>query len=1072
MTPQKPLKILQASAGSGKTFSLTVHYLTLLFSSDTKYRDILAVTFTNKATEEMKSRILEVLKGFAEGNSKYDGYRDRVLAHYEGVYDYKSLDEKADTIYRKILHDYSRFSIQTIDGFVQKVVRSFAFELGLESGYGIEMNYDKIKVDLVEKLHEELTNKPEILQWIVDLSIEKIDEGNKWDYNKHLLELTGEIFKEGYQDFEDALNKIAETGDIDAFFKDLLAKTNQTIKEFERKISEEGAKAAKILENLTYNIKDIKQGEKSSLMKLKQIENGDLNLVAKLIEKVDNIETWFNKGKQDEDFYNHLNPALKKLIENYQNNLADYVTAIAFKKNVYYLRLIQEIALLLKTYREENENLLISDAQRLLQGITDDADQNPSFIWEKMGNRYRNFLFDEFQDTSGSQWQSFKSLLSNSIAEHNGKLIDHLIVGDTKQSIYRWRGGDANILHQQAKNDIGAYHVQPDSLEENYRSSEEIINFNNKIFANLPVLLQEHLNEDIIALNNTELTNWWEENQFNQLIPDVYSQSHQNTHKSTLKGGKVQVNLLTENDNDQEGDGFKEISLHKMLDEINNLTKNHHYALKDMCVLVRGNADASLAVDFLLQNEIDVLSGDALMISNNDAVKLLINILQMMVGIDQNNTLYKANCIALHAALQNKKIKGVEYLDLKSKKIENLNEFLPTTFCKDWQKWKQLPLPELVEKLMTSFELDKQSHHLPYLFAFRDIVGNFFRQGEKGIVYFLNYWQEEGDNKTLPIADSSNAVQVMTIHKSKGLAFRAVFVPFANWILDRKPNTMVWFDAENSQYKALKSIPIAYTRTLQDSKFQKDYFKEKLDCYMDALNTLYVASTRAIDYIYINIAKKKKETLTNIGDLLKSDLIFDENNSFLAGEVIESEEKKQEKSNTEVRNLLVYPTSKRLNTLFDANLKSRNIDLINPNAFGRMGTLLHDILAKTQQISDIDSLLDRMHEDGEIHIEEINDLKKQVLAVLKHPELQQLMAKSQQTLIEQSIVAADGKTYRPDMVLITKDGVIVLDYKFTQAESDKHIEQIDHYKQLLSQMGYQNIETYLFYAINNHLKKV
>eukprot|EP01136_Pigoraptor_vietnamica_P033729 Opistho-1_new@96876 len=235
---QKPLKILQASAGSGKTFSLTAHYLTLLFSGDNKYREILAVTFTNKATEEMKTRILEVLLGLAKGNpsNKVNDYRQLILASYPDLSP-EELQLKAEKIYRKILHDYSRFSVSTIDGFVQKVIRGFAFELGLDSGYSLEMNTDKVKKELTAKLEKLLDEKDNLLQWVVELALDRINNNKSWNYNAELLKLVGEVFKDQFKDFELAIASFG-TENIDEVFKKYITFSKNYIKKFEQDIAE------------------------------------------------------------------------------------------------------------------------------------------------------------------------------------------------------------------------------------------------------------------------------------------------------------------------------------------------------------------------------------------------------------------------------------------------------------------------------------------------------------------------------------------------------------------------------------------------------------------------------------------------------------------------------------------------------------------------------------------------------------------------------------------------------------------------------------------------------------------
>lgn len=1073
---QQPLKILQASAGSGKTFSLTAHYLTLLLSGEHKYREILAVTFTNKATEEMKSRIMEVLKGFAEGNysKKINDYRDIVLKAHPELHA-ESLKLKSDTIYRKILHDYNRFSVSTIDGFVQKVIRGFAFELGLDAGYGLEMNYDKVKNELAERLDKALDKNPVLLQWIIDLALDRINNNLSWNYRKELINLTDEIFKERYQPFEEAIKGLGDAAELDLLFKDYNKVTRLGMDTFEAEVKELATAALEIFQVEGLDVSDLKGKSRSPLHNLSKIIDGDLTKISSLSKLVDQPDEWFQKGTVS-GAYNELNPVIANLVNTYQEGLPPYLLAQAFNKNLYYLRLMQEMASLLKEYRNESPNLLISDAQTLLKGITDDANDNPSFIWEKMGNRYRNFLFDEFQDTSANQWHSFKSLLRNAIASPSGKLIDHLIVGDTKQSIYRWRNGDWNILHQQAREDVQVHNVIEESLEENYRSTKNIIAFNNDLFKRLPELMQTNLNGSIGELDNKGVAAWWQEKGFDQIVKKVYAESSQKMTPFTLPGGTVIFNVLK---NDEEGAAltkatFRTASLGKLIEELKNLIAVKSYQLKDICVLVRSNSEAVATVETLMDHGIDVISGEALLLNNNSSVKLILNTLQVMGGWSENTALYKANCLSLYAKLQQREVEPVHYFNLNLKTLSQLGELLPSELCANWQQWMQQPLPALLEKIIEAYALNESQYiaHLPYLFALRDLAGSFAQHGEKGVASFLSYWEEEGGRKTLPSSENTDAVQVITIHKSKGLAFKAVMLPFCNWDINGKVNGIFWVPSADTTYHHLNSIPLKYNKDLGRSSVAKPYFEELLYNNMDALNMLYVATTRSKEYLYINTMGKKGETITNIGDLLYR--VFDDRLStegvFVIDEAVPSLPDKEALRN-EIE-IACYPVSNRLSQVFDAGLKRRDIDLLTGESAGRTGTILHDVLAKASTAQEVEGVLQELLLEGVFKKEEFASLEAQAISVLQHAGLQEILTTSTESMNEKSIIDAGGKSYRPDKVLVNGDTVTLVDYKFTQQESDTHTAQVSHYKSLLLAMGYKDVKTYLFYAVTGQLKLV
>lgn len=1085
----KPLKILQASAGSGKTFSLTAHYLTLLFNGDNKYREILAVTFTNKATEEMKTRILQVLLGFAKGDSskKIEDYRVLVLASHPQL-NAESLKLKADLIYRKILHDYSRFSVSTIDGFVQKVIRGFAFELGLDSGYSLEMNTEKVKKELTSKLEKLLDEKDNLLQWVVELALDRISNNKSWNYNAELLKLVGEVFKDQFKDFELAVSSFG-TENTDEVFKRYIDFSKNYIKKFEENVSEQALEVQQVFELSTEDLDLLNKTKTGQLYQLQRIIDGDYKGLVSLEKLVDNPDIWFKKGKSN-SLYDELNPFIKQLISKYQEGIADYTLAKAFIKNGYFLRLMQEIAVLLAEYREENETLLISDAQKLLNGIAEDAGENPSFIWEKMGNKYRNFLFDEFQDTSANQWNSFKALVSNAIATHDGKLHDHLIVGDAKQSIYRWRDGDYKLLHQKAKADLETHNVFDDELQENYRSTEEIIKFNNELYQKISVLLQEKINNEI-PLDDEALNLFWnqEKNQYADIILKIYDGVAQNTHPKTTKGGVIKIKKIefekpkanadgiVENiATDTEPENKKEASLAEMLTEVNLLLKEKGYQQREIGVLVRSNAEATEVVNALMEAGLDVISGEALKIASSTAIKLIVNVLKLLIVSPANSALYKANCIALYAQLHGKAINGDNYFALKDTPIENLKHVLPADFCDNYKIWLGLPVSELIEKIITAFGLDVYTKNninpfLPYLLAFRDLTNKASKQGEKGISSFLSWWEEEGHNKNLPSPETANAIQVMTIHKSKGLAFRAVFIPFCDWPLGGRPNSTFWVPMDETPYADLQSIPLQFTSQLKGSSVTKYYLEELLMNYMDALNSLYVATTRAKDYIYISFPGKKKPSLSHVGDAVFNAYAEDFENSdeiqigsFSAkGDGIE---------NFDALNLSAYPTTTRLEEVYEETESRPQKYIDNITKSGKKGSNLHAILAEVNNLEEVAGVIDRLVLEGLILEDEKADYAQQVADVLSHPELSVLLSQNADQINEKSIIGIDGKTYRPDKLVLNGKQVSIIDYKFTAEESQIHVAQITNYKNLIEAMGYENVKPYLFYATLKKLKAV
>ncbi|WP_199121465.1 exodeoxyribonuclease V subunit beta [Pedobacter sp. ASV28] len=1079
----KPLKILQASAGSGKTFSLAAHYLILLFSGENKYREILAVTFTNKATEEMKSRILEVLKGFAAGDpsNKIESYRTLVLAAYP-EFNAEILKQKADKIYRKILHDYSRFAVSTIDGFVQKVIRGFAFELGLNADYTLEMNYDKVKNELVQKLDESLNHNKQLLQWIIDLALERIGDNKSWNYKAELMNLISEVFKDSYEVFEISINTLG-LDNLDQLFKRYINLTKTEINLFQDRLKELASRAWQVFENYGITADQLKGKSRNGLLKIVNITRGDFSKLDAVFKLIDEPTEWFQKGVDLPQLYEELNPLMVAIKAHYDDNLATYSLSIAFNKNLYYLRLMQEVAVLLSDYRNENDNLLISDAQKLITGITDDAGENPSFIWEKVGSKYRNFLFDEFQDTSVNQWKSFRSILSNAIASPSQKHIDNLIVGDTKQSIYRWRNGDWNILHQQAKQEIGTDNVLDDNLEENYRSTENIISFNNYLYQSLPLVVQNQLNANV-AEKSDELLYWWDEQGYSDIVTSVYAKAKQNLSPFTQKGGTIKVKRFGKADAGDDIERFsetvyREIALKDVIEEIKVLKIDKGYQAKDMAILVRSNFEAMLCVTRLMEQDIPVLSGEALMVANNSAVQLIVNTLKVLVGIDSQTALYKANSIALYHRLHQKEILPTAYLSLTNRPLHSLSALLPKSLCENWQSWMQLPLIELVENIIDAYQLTGLKQHIPYLLAFRDLIANATQLGERGIVNFLTWWDEDGVQKSLPSPDEANAVQVITIHKSKGLAFRAVFVPFCNWELKTKANSIFWVSATDTIYKELGGIPLKFADELSNSSVARAYYKELLDSNLDALNMLYVATTRSKDYLYLSIMEKKDPTnISTVGDAVSqvvgqlSAVEEDDFNATNRYEIVDDVWLEEEVNANHGFELLSYPTTNRLSALYVPSQEKHLQHVLNIEESGRIGTIKHEVLANAANEEEVQRYLEEMLLSGVVSQAELEGLKEGIMEVLNHPELSAILAQSTESIIEKNIIDANGKLHRPDRIVVDSDGVTIIDYKFTLEQNDQHIEQILSYKSLLGEMGFVNVKGYLFYAVTKELKLV
>ena len=1114
MPQQKALKLVRASAGSGKTFALTAHYLVLLFSGKGKYREILAVTFTNKATAEMKERILGALEELSHSGYEKSKFSFVLKENYPALTD-QEVRNKASEIYSAILHDYSRFSVSTIDGFVQQLIRSFAFELNMDNGYKLEMNHEKVKEELVMALNLKMETDSELLEWVSNLAIEQIDDGKDWDYQRALKALADEIFKERYQPFEEAMKAM---GDDKAKEFDLLRKQiNKGISTFKNEIIDKTLIIKELLDDSGVELNDLKDKSRNPLAKLQKIIDGDFEKLSSLNNLVDDFDQWPNKTLKDtsvvEQLYDSINPLLGQMLSYYAEGVRQYDTYQAINKNSSYLRLMQGMADLLKEYRSEKKVMLISDAQLLLLGITEDPEaDNPSFIWEKTGNKYKHFLFDEFQDTSTFQWKNFQPLLKNAIASASPEQhASHLVVGDVKQSIYRWRNGDWRILHNKLKEALKPINVSEENLAYNRRSSENIIRFNNFLYQKLPAILQQNLNDVFYETAQEDLHESWEK-ESSSLIVKAYEGSSQEMTEHTLPGGKIEVKFFTKEpkastseDLEQEEESSEAAAyvIEKLIEILNS-----GVSMKDIGILVRSNREAVMILDSIYQKtnqellseaagkSFQIFSGEALKISNNPAVALLLCTFRLLTIHESESGIYKAECARLYKQIHNSENEYIEidnrnWMNMASGSVSSMLDVLPAELCSDLNSFRQMPLAELTEKLIRIYGLgySETEKFIPFLLAFRDQVAVFTAAGDQGIASFLEWWDREGSSKALPSSESQDAVQVMTIHKSKGLEFAAVIIPFLNWKLIEYSNgsrkKYIWADAAVAGFEKFKSFPVEINKNLATTAFAEEYFEEIMLGYMDLINTLYVATTRAKNYLCLicpNLAPKKeggkvssaKNLQTIFSDLFATEdrggLDWEANEMlYVLGNIPVPMIPESVVSETKQLRIHNYHVNEQLTERFKRNSRKEDSWF---NAKQRKGIVLHQLLEKLDSIDNLDRLISMQVEEGLIREAERDEVRKAVADIMMQDEIKTWFKTARSVISEKDMIIDSGTVKRPDKLFILDDRAVLLDFKFG-AQNNKYIADISIYRENLMKMGeFKQVDAYLWYAQDRKLQKV
>jgi ATP-dependent helicase/nuclease subunit A len=466
------LKIYKASAGSGKTHSLTEEYLSLAALYPDNFKRILAVTFTNKAAEEMKQRILESLNDILKLSEKADFYH--VFRRINKDKSPFEILESVRQVRDSILHNYSYFSLSTIDSFVQKVIKSFTYEIGVESGYRIELDTEKVLSDITELLYKQIDTDENLRNWLIHFANYKMDEGKNWDFRAEINKLAREIFKEEFESVDLDENEEGQYKAISENFE----KLNQIKQSFEKQMTNIGKQTIEIFtkQNIDYQNLGQKMGWLGNYLTRKITEPSKVEdyVPTPSVQKLlDDVESWTAKSASAEikrtvnGLFYQVNPLLNKAISLIQNDFKYYLGAINILSAFHAYGILRKLAALLPEYRSRNNLLLISDSTRILKEII--AGNDAPFIYEKIGNRFRHVLIDEFQDTSGFQWENFKPLIQNSLAEGQ----TNLIVGDIKQSIYRWRGGDWSLLLSKVDEEIGNTYIEHKTLETNWRSKKK-----------------------------------------------------------------------------------------------------------------------------------------------------------------------------------------------------------------------------------------------------------------------------------------------------------------------------------------------------------------------------------------------------------------------------------------------------------------------------------------------------------------------------------------------------------------------------------------------------------------------
>ena len=1027
-------KIYNASAGSGKTFTLTKSYLKLLVQSNNldRFKTILAITFTNKAVGEMKERIIDMLKLFSSDKSLTEPHPMFEAICNELFISPEKLHSKSKLILKHIVHDYGGFDVSTIDGFTHRIIRTFAYDLNLPVNFEVELDQDQLLNEAVDRLISRAGSDENLTNLLVDFAIEKADDDKSWDISYDFNKIAKLLVNEN--DIT-ALNTLKNKSLED--FKALKKQLASQIKTIENLIVETAEATLNLINECGLQHDDFNR--KSLPNHFEKLQRKDYNVSFDSNWQTDLIEGNTLYPKRVTEF-------IASTIESIQPNLSDAFTKtkaliyeVKFKKAVYRnitpLSVLNAIQKELDTLKEEQNKMLISEFNKI---ISNEIKNQPTpFIYERLGEKFKHYFIDEFQDTSTLQWQNLVPLLDNALSSANGTTM---LVGDAKQAIYRWRGGEAEQFIDLYNKTVNPFHVEPNvlALETNYRSSKEIIDFNNSFF--------KFLSERYFSLDD---------------YADLYQNSSQNKH--TDYEGYVNLQFL----DIQKEDDAAELYASQTLETIQHCLDND-YALSDICVLVRKKKEGVQIANYLTEKGVKITSSETLLLKNSDKVDFLSNFLKLL--IQPNNDELK---IELLSFLAKQHQVEDQHLFFESYLKKNLSSFLEgfkdLNIFLNKEKLLQQPLYELVEDLVRRFQLNKESD--AYVQFYLDIVLEFTQKKNSDLVDFVTYFENKKDALSIVSPNNTNAVEIMTIHKSKGLEFPIVIFPFAELDIYRELDPKIWFPVNKDDYNGFETLLINYNKDVEQfgEAGREIYQNRQSKLELDNINLLYVALTRAEKQLFI-ISKKDISTKGVVKDNTFSGMFI----SYLKEEDLWNDNQLIYTFGKAEKNSLKTEATDSLNsiTLISVPKENHNLRIITKEGLLwdtkqeqaiERGNLVHLILSKVRTNQDIDYAMEEVLMSGDIQSEQLETLKKLVSQVIGHPNLSAYFNDKYTIYMEQDIVTNYGEIIRPDRLNInSKQEVVIIDYK-TGAHKPSYVKQLERYELILNQMNLSVTKKILVY---------
>ena len=1003
------IKIINASAGSGKTFSLVKDIiLTLLVNDENTYKKILALTFTNNAANEMKKRVLDELYLISkkiERSKTYELIAPKIELTKTEV------SKKAKFILNRILHNYSFFQISTIDKFNHRIIRTFSQELALSSDFNLIIDQDDFIEEFIYDFLDNIESEKLFTALLTDFSVSKTERNNSWDITNDLKDLMKYTLNESYNEDLARIEKLNEKG-----FK----KTKKFYSDINKRLKNEIQSLSKELKNKYSDLIDQQVFTNNTFasflnkIQKEKIEKIDLKSIINKIETNTIIKKKFEieKNRFEQQILLELEEIIKKV-----NQFSIYTSA---SKNHIQNVLINELKTFSKRYQDENNILLISEFNSL---ISDNVSNQPApYIYEKLGTRFNNYYIDEFQDTSKLQWNNLIPLTSHSLLnfEENQSPGQLFLVGDPKQSVYRWRGANPEIFTSMLNSDhMFNLEIEHKELEKNYRSEKKIIDFNNDFF--------EYV---LASFSSTKL----------KLNFNSFKQKPNNNF-----GGKIEVSLL-----DKNKETYKENTLQKIIEIINK--KSETFDLSDISILCRSNDECNLISDHLIENNINVNSDEMLYLDKSEEACFIVDLLKLIINPKNKHTKFKvlkflSTCLDVDASkflVENKDI--------------SVEELFQEFFNQNFKRLKQLTIYGQVEALISSTTFfDK---HLIQTSGLLDSIIDYNTSFDKNTKSFFDYWEKYKSKSKIQSPQNCNAVKVMTIHKSKGLEFEIVILPFFDSNLT-STRMKTWINIKNEEEQIRAMVDFSKKLQFFNQETLKKYNLIIENQLIDSINLMYVSLTRAIKENYIISKETLEDDQTSFATLLNSFIKKNhrnkENNKIIIGSDEKSDTKTENMNSLKLKKDKINDKVKIEDFLFNSKYKSTTT-----------GSLFHSIMAEIHYGFQAEKVLDDFHLRGLINNEEKKSLSVSINRIINDPSLQDLFSLNVEVLNEREVVLNDKSILKPDRVVFHNAKLIsIVDYK-TGEEKNKHKIQLKEYASSLEELGLKVKNLFLVYTLSTH----